>query len=125
MPGLTTTTYASGDFSWLLTTRGLDQAITGVIDISTFTQGTHFPNGYLPSGLPVRIDDRDVVRPWADTAGAKLGFLKGDVEVNGADDLNAAFLTHGDVKLAGVQAVLAGFAVPTTAVQPQFNIFAA
>ena len=80
MPGLKTTTYGTGDYSWMLNTDGLDQSVTGVLDVSTFTAGTHFPNGFFPSGLPVRIDDRDAIRPWADVAGAKLGFLKGDVK---------------------------------------------
>ena len=123
MPGMKTTDYGGGNYDWLLNTDGLDQAVTCVVDISTFTEATHFPNGYLPSGLPVRVDDRDVVRPWADTAGAKLGFLKGNVKVNGGEDLNAAAVVRGNVKLAKVQAILAGFAVPTTAAQPQFNFW--
>lgn len=68
MPGLKTTTYGTGDYSWLLNTDGLDEAVSGVIDVSTFTAGTHYPDGYFPSGLPVHIDDRDVIRPWTDTA---------------------------------------------------------
>ena len=59
MPGLTTSTYGTGDYSWLLNTDGLDAAVTGALDVSTFVAGTHYPNGYFPSGLPVRIDDRD------------------------------------------------------------------
>ena len=29
--------------------------MSGVLDVSTFTPSTHFPNGFFPSGLPVRI----------------------------------------------------------------------
>ncbi|GAB3988856.1 hypothetical protein [Nocardioides marmoraquaticus] len=118
MPGLKTTQYGTGDFSWMLNTDGLDEAISGVLDVSTFTPATHAPNGFFPSGLPVRIDDRDVIRPWADTAGARLGFLKGDVKLNDAEDLNCAVVVRGNIKTAKVP--LAGFAVPTTAAQPQF-----
>lgn len=121
MPGLTTTTYGTGDYSWMLNTDGLDAAVTGVLDVSTFTAGTHYPNGYFPCGLPVRIDDRDVIRPWADDVGAKLGFLVGDVKTDGVEDANCAVLVRGNVKTAKVQAILATFAVPSTAPQVQFN----
>ena len=118
MPGLKTKTYGSGDFTWLLNTDGLDEAVTGVIDVSTFIGGTHYPNGYFPSGLPVRVDDRDVIRPWTDTAGARLGFLKGDWKTDGVEDVNCAVVVRGNIKTAKVP--LAGFAVPTTAPQVQF-----
>lgn len=117
MPGLKTTTYGSGDFSWLLNTDGLDESATGVVDISTFTSGTHFPDGYLPSGLPVRIDDRDVIRPWSDTGGARLGFLKGDWKTDGVEDVNVSVVVRGNVKPAKLPIA---FTVPSTAPQPQF-----
>jgi hypothetical protein len=118
MPGLTTTTYGTGDFSWLRNTDGLDDAaVTGVVDISDFTEGTHFPDGYLPSGLPVRIDDLDDIRPWADAAGAILGFLKGDWKTDGVEDLNVAVIYRGSIKLAKLPVALT---VPTTAVQHRF-----
>lgn len=117
MPGLKTVNYGTGDYSWLLNTDGLDESVTGVIDVSTFTAGTHFPNGYFPSGLPVRIDDRDVIRPWADVAGARLGFLKGDWKTDGVEDVNCSVVVRGNVKTAKLPLALT---VPTTAVQPQF-----
>lgn len=118
MPGLKTTTYGSGDYSWLLNTDGLDDAaITGVLDVSTFTPSTHFPDGYFRSGTPVRIDDRDVIRPWADVSGAVLGFLKGDVKTDGVEDANCAVIVRGNIKPAKVPVT---FVVPTTAVQPRF-----
>jgi hypothetical protein len=117
MPGLKTTTYGTGDYSWLLNTDGLDEAVTGVIDVSTFTAGTHFPNGYFPSGLPVRIDDRDVIRPWADVSGARLGFLKGDWKTDGVEDVNCAVVVRGNIKTAKLPIALT---VPTTAPQAQF-----
>lgn len=123
MPGLKTETFGTGDYSWMLNTDGLDQAVGGVLDVSTFTAGTHYPNGYFPCGLPVRVDDRDVIRPWADVAGAKLGFLKGDVKTDGVEDVDCSVIVHGNAKVAKVQAILAGFAVPTTAPQPQFNFW--
>lgn len=117
MPGLKTTQYGTGDYTWMRNTDGLDEAVTGVIDISDFTAGTHYPNGYLPSGLPVRIDDLDDIRPWADTAGAVLGFLKGDYKTDGVEDVNVAVIVRGNIKTAKLPV---SFTVPTTAVQPRF-----
>ena len=117
MPGLKTTTYGTGDYSWMLNTDGLDEAISCVIDVSTFTAGTHYPNGYFPSGLPVRVDDRDVVRPWADVAGARLGFLKGDWKTDGVEDIDASAVVRGNIKTARLPIALT---VPTTAPQVQF-----
>lgn len=118
MPGLKTTTYGTGDYSWLRNLDGLDDSsVTGVVDISDFTEATHYPNGYLPSGLPVRVDDLDDIRPWADTAGAVLGFLKGDVRTDGTEDLNVAVIVRGNIKTAKLPV---SFTVPTTAVQPRF-----
>ena len=33
----------------------LRNARTGVVDISAFTAGTHYPDGYIPSGTPVAL----------------------------------------------------------------------
>ena len=117
MPGLKTTTYGTGDYSWMLNTDGLDESVTGVVDISDFTAGTHFPNGFLPSGTPVRIDDRDDIRPWADVSGARLGFLKGDWKTDGVEDVNVSVVVRGNIKTAKLPIALT---VPTTAPQPQF-----
>lgn len=117
MPGLKITQYGTGDYSWMRNTDGLDEAINGVIDISDFTANTHFPKGYLPSGLPVRIDDLDDIRPWADATGAVLGFLKGDFKTDGVEDVNVAVVTRGNIKTANLPVA---FTVPTTAVQPRF-----
>lgn len=118
MPGLKTTTYGTGDYSWMLNTDGLDEAVSGVLDVSSFTAATHFPNGYFPSGLPVNVADRDVIKPWTDTSGAVLGFVKGDFKTDGVEDVNCAVVVRGNIKTAKVP--LSGFAVPTTAVQPRF-----
>lgn len=118
MPGLKTTTYGSGDYSWMRNTDGLDDsALTGAAPIAGFTEATHYPDGYLPSGLPVRVDDLDDIRPWADVAGAKLGFLKGDHKVTGDAQINVAFVPRGNIKVANLPVE---FTVPATAAQPQF-----
>lgn len=118
MPGLKTVNYGTGDYSWLRSTDGLDDSsTTAVVDISDFTAGTHFPDGYLRSGTPVRIDDLDDIRPWADVSGAVLGFLKGDYKTDGVEDVNVAVIYRGSIKTAKLPVA---FTVPTTAVQPRF-----
>lgn len=118
MPGFTTTEYGGGDYTWLRNTDGLDDsALTGAAPKAGFTAGTHYPDGYLPSGLPLRVDDLDNVRPWADAAGAKLGFLKGDHPVTADANINVAFVTRGNIKTAKLPIA---FTPPTTAAQPQF-----
>lgn len=118
MPGLKTTTYGTGDYGWLLNTDGLDEAITGVLDISTFTEATDFPDGYIPSGTPVNVADVAAIVPWDDAAGAKLGFVKGDFKTNGDENVNVAFIARGNIVVSKVPVT---FTEPSTAAQPQFN----
>lgn len=47
------TSIAVGDDSWLASRHGTDDIQTITLDISTFTEGTHYPNGFLKSGLPL------------------------------------------------------------------------
>ena len=119
MPGLKTTTYGAGDYSWLLNTHGLNAGGQGVLDISAFTAGTHYPSGYIRSGTPINAADRAALKPWTDTAGAVLAFVDGDQPVNGGEALNVALVTHA----AGIikANVPVTFATPTTAPQPQFG----
>lgn len=53
MPRLISETFGAGDQSWLGSTHGIHECRTETVDISTFTEGTHFPNGFIPSGTPV------------------------------------------------------------------------
>ena len=55
MSGLMFIVYGMGDYVWFLNIDGLDEAIMGVLDVSTFTAGTYYPGGYFPCGFPVRI----------------------------------------------------------------------
>ena len=78
MPGLKTTTYGTGNYEWMYNTRGIRDGVTAVLDPAKFTQATHFPDGYIRSGTPVRVNDLTDITPWADAAGAKLGFIGGE-----------------------------------------------
>lgn len=46
-----TTTYQVGNKQWLLQEPKVKPNVT--LDISKFTQGTHFPNGFIPSGCAI------------------------------------------------------------------------
>ena len=118
MPNLQTREFRTGDFTWMVNTDGLDYPVTGVLDVSTFTPVTHYPDGFFRSGLPVNVYDRDVIRPWTDTAGERLGFLKGDVKTDGVEDVNCAVVVRGNIRVERVP--LDGFHQPTTVAQPQF-----
>src|SRR3546814_19283854 len=55
MPRLKSETFGAGDQSWLGSAPGIRNARTVKIDISAFTSGTHYPDGYIPSDTPVAI----------------------------------------------------------------------
>lgn len=54
-----TASYTPPDRSWLLTElTGDGQSVSttsGTIDFTKFTAGTHYPNGYIPSGTVVGV----------------------------------------------------------------------
>lgn len=104
MPGLESETLGTGDQSWLGSTHGIYNCRSGNLDISGFTQGTHYPDGYLKSGLPLaKLDATDKYVPYASGgtggAGTLVGFLYRDVEVHGAEDVNGPVLRHGIINV--------------------------
>lgn len=113
MPRMKTETIGGGDLSWLASAHGIHNARTAVLDVSTFTAGTHYPNGYFPSGLEVNVASETSVKPWTGATGEKLGFLLTDQTVNGGEDINAPILRHGMVKTARLPIA---HVAPTTAV---------
>lgn len=103
-----TTGYQVEKRSWYLGTA--DQpgfTVSARLDVSTFTAGTHYPNGYFPSGIPVgkitalSSGQNIVVGPYdnaaADGRETCLGLLFSSVKVpNTADttvDVGGAVLT--------------------------------
>lgn len=96
-----TLTYQVEKRDWLLSIHGTEpgENPTVVLDVSKFTQATHFPNGYIPSGTalgkitatglygpydPAAGDGRQtaaellfsslrVVNPWNASTAAKVG----------------------------------------------------
>lgn len=107
MPGLTTETYGSGDNTWLGSDHGIADARTELVDISAFTSGTHYPDGFIPSGLPVALVS-NVLVPYVATegtttgAGVLAGFVLFDQKVNGTDDFAVPVIDHGRVKVGNL-----------------------
>lgn len=120
MPHLSSTTVSTGDQSWLGSTHGIANARTEVLDISTFTAGTHYPDGYIRSGLPV-AKVGGVLVPYDGTAGTTTGagVLAGhvltDQKVFGGEDLNVPLIDHGRVKVAKIATIQTGFVAPQSA----------
>lgn len=47
---LVTETFVQDDQRWLASEHGADTAQSVTLDLSDFTAGTHYPNGFIPSG---------------------------------------------------------------------------
>lgn len=98
-----------GNMEWLGSNHGIRNARTEILDISTFTPATHYPNGYIPSGLPVAKVD-GVLVPYDATeatvtgAGILAGFVLTDQPLGvtpgatATEDINVPLLDHGRVK---------------------------
>ncbi len=123
MPGLIprrSTGTRSGDQRWIGSRHALDSAKTATISTANFTKATHYPNGFLPSGLPVNGADPSNVKPYTGAAGEVLRFLKDNHEVEaGITLIQVALLWHGLVYTNFVPQ--AGFAAPTGAAAGQFT----
>lgn len=107
MPRLTTETFGGGDQSWLGSTHGIANARTEVLDISAFTAGTHYPNGYIPSGTPVAkvggvLVPYDKTEATTTDAGVLAGFILTDQRVVGTADFGVPLLDHGRVRASKV-----------------------
>lgn len=63
------TYYQFEDRSWLQVQPGgseFGRTISGTLDISAFTAGTHYPNGYIPSGIVLgKITSSGLYGPYA------------------------------------------------------------
>lgn len=117
MPRLKNETLGGGDQSWLGSTHGIANARTEVLDISTFTAGTHYPNGYIPSGLPVAkvggvLVPYDATEGTTTAAGVLAGFVLTDQKVDGTADFGVPLFDHGRVITAKLPIA---FTAPTAA----------
>lgn len=120
MPRLKSETIGTGDQSWLGSDHGIGNCRTEQLDISTFTSGTHYPNGYIPSGTPLS-KVAGLMVPYtsaeATTTGAGIlyGHLFTDQQVVGTDDFPVPVLDHGRVRAAKVPQGTDAFTVPVAA----------
>ena len=107
MPRLRTESYGTSDMSWLGSAEGLGEARTEKLDISAFDAEDHYPDGYLPSGLPVALVS-SVLVPYDATegtttgAGVLAGFLLTDQSTDGVEDIAVPLLDHGRVRVSKV-----------------------
>jgi hypothetical protein len=89
---LQSTSYSVGNRQWLLAEPDVKLNVT--LDISKFTAGTHFPNGYIPSGTVVGIvTTGGLAGPYDDAASdgrqTAYGITYGDARVTYANGTNA------------------------------------
>lgn len=60
-----TQTYGPDDQSWIGAAHGIDLARSISLDMSTFTAGTHYPDGYVRAGTPLgRISASGLYGPY-------------------------------------------------------------
>jgi hypothetical protein len=87
---VSSTTFSSGSRSWLLCEldglQGPVPRLSGVLNFALFTAGTHYPAGYLPSGLVLgRVTSGGKLGPYSDAASdgrqTAVGILYHDVAV--------------------------------------------
>ncbi|WP_329032254.1 head decoration protein [Streptomyces sp. NBC_01725] len=102
---LKTEAFGSDDQSWLGSEHGTQATETIVLDTSTFTPATHYPDGYFKSGIALgMITTGGKYGPYS--AGASdgretlVGFLYAAVPAPAVNTLDpaAALFTHGKVR---------------------------
>lgn len=120
MPRLKSETIGAGDQSWLGSSHGIHECRTETINVSAFTAGTHYPNGYIPSGTPVAkvsglLVPYDSTEATVTGAGVLAGHLFTDQTVVGTQNFPAPLLDHGRVKSAKVPTGAQAFVPPVAA----------
>ena len=107
--GIRRQTFLQSDQTWLGSAHGTDNARSVTVVTTSLTPATHFPNGFLPSGLPLaqytsgaNLGKYTVYTSGgANGAGTLVGFLLQAVPVHDpAVDAVGAMLDHGRVVAA-------------------------
>ena len=71
-------TFGQDDQTWIGAAHGIDLARSISLDTSAFTAGTHYPNGYIPSGTPLsRITATGLYGPYTPAGAGGLEVLAG------------------------------------------------
>lgn len=99
-----TVEHQSEDRSWLGSAHGTDATRTITLDVSTFTENTHYPNGFIPSGVVLgRISATGKYGPYDNGAsdGRQVAaghlFNSTTVPTDTTVDVGAPLLEHGAV----------------------------
>jgi hypothetical protein len=97
-------TFDADDQTWLGSAHGTSSARSITLDTSAFTEGTHYPDGFFMSGLPLgKITASGKYAPYngaaADGTETLAGFLLTPVKAPAATttDVVGALLMHGFV----------------------------
>ena len=99
----TTETFGNEDHSWLRAEHGTEATETAVLDLSTFTKGTHYPDGYIKSGEPLgKVTATGLYGPYDAAALDGRETLDGHLFAtqavrDGGGNVVGALLTHGKV----------------------------
>jgi hypothetical protein len=118
---VSTASYQTEKRSWLLSPHGTEPGATLSItlDVSAFTAATHYPNGYIKSGIVLgKITASGLYAPYVDAAvdgtGVAAGILFSSVKVPDTavltKDVGAALLVHGFVSESKLLTVVANAA---------------
>lgn len=92
-----TVDYGVENRSWLGSAHGTEATRTITLDMSAFTAGTHYPDGFIPSGTVVaRDDDSGMYGPY-DGDNTAAGFLFNSITVVSDANVGAPLLEHGIV----------------------------
>lgn len=101
-----TETFLQSNHKWLGSEHGTSNARSVTIKTTSLTPGTHFPQGFIPSGTPLAqyTGGGDVgkytvyVSGGANGAGTLVGFLLEAVPIrNTTEDAVGALLDHGRI----------------------------
>ncbi|MGW1553916.1 head decoration protein [Streptomyces sp. NPDC002346] len=84
---LKTESFTQDRRDWLGSTHGTDAPVSASLDVSKFTSGTHYPDGYIKSGVPLgKITATGLYGPYDDAAvdgrQTLVGFLFTAQDVN-------------------------------------------
>jgi hypothetical protein len=118
------------DQSWLGSAHGTNSAQSIALAVAAFTAGTHYPNGYLPSGLPIGLytsgGNSGKFGPYttgaSDGSQTLAGFLLTPVAIPAAGApavVNGALLDRGRVITSKVPIIAIDTAAKTS--NPRFN----